>query len=309
MTHPASCLPPTILPGRRGQAGQEVRPVSRWIGVYGEGARRRFQALAFALEPLVRRVVPVRQPVFVVGCPPSGTTVFTDALARHPDLANLSEGAWIWDAAYRSREGDHARAACDLTPSERRRISGIVRLYMAPRPGRTCLNKHPRNSLRIGFLEALFPGARFIHVVRDGRAVVASLLAAGERKESRQGSPFGNFCKPPGWRDHLHRPPVEQAAHQWNEIVRLTRAALADLAPARHIELRYEAFCAPPAAALAHCDCALCLPSFDRDLSHLALNNRNHKWRSQLSPADLLAVHRICGPLLLDLGYPVEAGG
>lgn len=45
--------------------------------------------------------------------------------------------------------------------------------------------KTPRNVLVFSELLSVFPTARFIHVVRDPRAVVASLLQVGKRQKKR----------------------------------------------------------------------------------------------------------------------------
>jgi hypothetical protein len=46
---------------------------------------------------------------------------------------------------------------------------------MSPSPCFTLVEKSPINALRIGFLEAIAPGARFVHIVRDGVDVAYSI--------------------------------------------------------------------------------------------------------------------------------------
>jgi len=55
---------------------------------------------------------------------------------------------------------------------------------------------------RAGFIRAAFPGARFIHVVRDGRAVVASDL---------QVSWWRGYLGP----EHMHRPMAPEYREEW----------------------------------------------------------------------------------------------
>jgi hypothetical protein len=180
---------------------------------------------------------------------------------------------------------------------------------MAGRWGKRFLNKHPRNTLRIGFLDALFPDSRFIHLVRDGRGVIASLLKERGARDSRQVTPYGNFCKPIAWRDYLERPAVEQAARQWVDLVTYARRALAALGARRSLEIRYEDFCADPAAVLADCDRFCGLRPQGGHLLPTAgeLGNRNHKWRAAFSTQDLDTIMEIGGPLLRELGYVIDA--
>jgi len=85
-------------------------------------------------------------------------------------------------------------------------------------------NPHYADPFNHGTLELiadLFPGSRFIHIIRDGRDVVSSLM----RKRSGEGKPWVSF---------------EQAHHTWERHTRLGRDFGHSLPPNRYIELRYE---------------------------------------------------------------------
>ncbi|WP_243042647.1 sulfotransferase family protein [Dyella sedimenti] len=151
---------------------------------------------------------------FVVGCPRSGTTIVQALLARHPAIYTLPETAffeqlhgdlaWRWGDAqvrpsrrrWRQRLGltrRHMReafAALHLQLTGRRPIrpTGLHRRTLAQRflalldgsaaaAGRQMwLEKTPNHLLYIPEIQALAPDARFIHVVRRGEDVLASLM-------------------------------------------------------------------------------------------------------------------------------------
>jgi hypothetical protein len=46
---------------------------------------------------------------------------------------------------------------------------------MSPRTGFTLVEKSPINALRLGYLDAITPAARFVHIVRDGTDVTSSI--------------------------------------------------------------------------------------------------------------------------------------
>ena len=159
-----------------------------------------------------RMALRVGRPLFVGGCPRSGTTLLQVMLDMHPDLAMPRETNFIRDLYWRrARFGDlrdpaNRRAAAQwifsdrehltrrllhrrLTPEEAIReiaaspptigsiIERCVRLHDpdAPRWG----DKRPAYSGFIGPLLAMFPDAQYVNVVRDPRGVVASQLAMG----------------------------------------------------------------------------------------------------------------------------------
>jgi hypothetical protein len=190
------------------------------------------------------RNVSVRAPLFVVGAPRSGTTHFAELLARHPDLGNVSEAQSLWDPNYLDPEGDHAIRVEHATAAQVRRIRRRFAFALA-RSGRPrLLHKNPRSSVRIDFARHVFPDARFVHLIRDGRAVTRSILQKIDDEPFRQTAPFGHFCKPEGWRDWRHAPPVERTVWQWRRIVETILEKRDELGD-RYLELRYEDLARP----------------------------------------------------------------
>jgi hypothetical protein len=165
------------------------------------------------------------------------------------------------------------------------------------------VNKHPRNSLRIGYLRAVFPDARFVHVIRDGRAVASSILSQIGRRERRQKRPMGGFAKPPGWRAMLRDDLAEQTALQWQAIVRSVREQRAALGPA-YTEVRYETLCAQPRESYRELFRYAGLRADDAALVGIPERlEESEGWRERLSPEQLASIDKAAGELLRELGY------
>lgn len=119
--------------------------------------------------------------VFIVGSPRSGTTLFGDVLDLHPQIVNWYEPYFVFDRYFRDHPDDR-RTADDAQPHVARYLQREMAFYQRHRGGRIITEKSPRNSLKIPFLRAVFPQARFIHILRDGRDVTLSIRAEWERR-------------------------------------------------------------------------------------------------------------------------------
>jgi hypothetical protein len=119
----------------------------------------------------VSRVLPTfdppGRPIFVLGCPRSGTSLLLQALLRSPDLRSVqSEGHILWDEFHHPRDrgwDSDALAAEDATERERQYVYCAIRLWTR---GKRFVDKTPENSLRVGYLDALFPDAVFVFLRR-----------------------------------------------------------------------------------------------------------------------------------------------
>ncbi|MBD3305653.1 hypothetical protein GF339_04680 [candidate division KSB3 bacterium] len=124
------------------------------------------------------------QPLILIGAARSGTKLVRDLIAHHPDVSKIP-----YDINYIWRLGNehlpHDELSPDmLTPQIRRRI---VRYCGRHSEGNAVLiEKTVSNCLRIPFVHAVFPEAKFLHLVRDGRDVVESV--------------YRQWLAPPDWR-------------------------------------------------------------------------------------------------------------
>jgi hypothetical protein len=139
--------------------------------------------------------------VFIVGSPRSGTTVLGEILDRHERICQWYEPYFVWDKKFRYASHDQ-RSEKDATPDVKKQIFADFSRYRKDSENRIIVDKSPRNSLKIPFVRAIFPSARFIHILRDGRDATLSIHKEWQRRinivsdRSRAGAfNYGNALK------------------------------------------------------------------------------------------------------------------
>jgi hypothetical protein len=249
--------------------------------------------------------VSIDRPIFIVGPHRSGTTLLYEVLGRHPDLGYFNRqdrrfpgaprmAAWltrlsghdrpreaqpVWDRF--KRGGDDTMTAEHATPDVsvwfRRRVATTLRLRGAPR----FVAKYPRLSLRLDWLDAIFPDALFVHVQRDWRAVVNSTVNRQAKRRRRGGGWFG--VHHPGW-EEMGELPMEVVATRQFVAVTETLEAAAQRFAGRLFPLRYEGLCREPLDTLSGLLASVDLrwsADFERSVP-TNLRSANFKWREQL---------------------------
>jgi hypothetical protein len=260
---------------------------------------RAASALAHVLYPILPILrSKIKRPIFIVGCSRSGTSIFVDLFTRHPETANWSEASQVFELDYYNPGIDHFKDETHVAESDRRRLVVFFSLYQCLRGRQRFVNKHPQNSLRIRYLNAIFPDAIFIHVTRDPLPVVYSNMVKEKAERFRRLIPFGNFPKPRNWLELGHEAPESRFANQWLQVTsEIRRAAQEVLNPLRYIEIDYRSFCADPMAELVRLDgfCGL-KPAVRRghDIPK-RLEVDDSKWRSGLSEAQIKTISSIVG--------------
>ena len=114
-------------------------------------------------------------PVIIIGAGRSGTNMLRDLLAQLPQFSTwpCDEINYIWRHGNRGFATDEfAREMADDKTA--RYIRKQFQKFAAKHPGTSVVEKTCANSLRCGFIHQIFPEARFIHIMRDGRDVAAS---------------------------------------------------------------------------------------------------------------------------------------
>jgi hypothetical protein len=168
---------------------------------------------------------------------------------------------------------------------------------------------------RIGYLSSIFEDALFVHVIRDGRAVVESLMRVPFWKDSYR-------MQEPAWRggltdEHLARwreqdaSPLGLAAVQWCAILDTARREASELAPGRYAEILYEDFVRDPHRVLDEIVefCRLRRDPGPHDFldRRVELRDLSHRWRERLEPEQLGMLNGLMGESLRELGYSDDA--
>lgn len=165
------------------------------------------------------------------------------------------------------------------------------------------LSKRIANNRRLGLLARAFPQARFVEIVRDGRAVAAS-LAKVDWWETDPVWWYGGL--PSDWRA-AGGDPWELCARNWVEEVRAVRDGLVAVPGERVLSLRYEDLVEAPGEAVAGVLQFSGLDPADARwraaFASVRFPDNNQRWRNSFSSADLDLVERVQRPELLHYGY------
>lgn len=242
-------------------------------------------------------------PILLVGSPNSGTQILAKAISLHPAIGDRSEARLLWDKDFHTKKNDTLKTAGDVRKADLIRVRGNFCYYQWLSGKLVVLNRHPENSLRIHFMKKIFPSAKIIHIVRDGRASVCSNYRSARRKKDRRSNPFGSYLRPPGWREYVDRPVLEQLAYMWKETV-LYAAVEGRKYGDDYMEVFYEELPAQAAGIVRRIWDWVGLKFTDDLLGGLpSFENRNYKWTTELTKAEIAAIESIAGPGLRYFGY------
>lgn len=261
------------------------------------------------------------RPFFVIGCIRSGTTLVRLMLDSHPQIAIPPESHFVVQGpgahedvgAALERILAHSRfKEWELDPEQVRReaasrrvgtypdlLDCVFGLFAAARGKARWGDRTPRYAFHVPRLLELFPDAQFIHVIRDGREVAASIY------------------------EHRWTGSVISAADQWRRTVAAGRR-WATLGPERYREVRLDRLVESPARELQglcaflgesfapemlayHRDARSRVPSSERKRAdhtstELAPTPGLRDWTVGLTRREQLAVEAVCAHCLTELG-------
>jgi hypothetical protein len=220
-----------------------------------------------------------------------GVDAFVEQLTRHYGFRRTGLQPDLVRARLREEGTDTVADAVRL----------VFSLYAAGQGKRRYAEKTPVNVVHMPTLARVFPEARFIHLIRDGRDVALSYLDAD----------FGVNS-------------VAESAIYWQRFVKIGRRDGRRLGPERYREIRYEDLVEDPESSLRSLCDFVALP-FDRgmlsyhrraddlmvNLSHRQYHQRLHlpptrglrDWRRDMRSEDVLLFEALAGKTLAELGY------
>ncbi len=249
----------------------------------------------------------VRNPCFIIGCGRSGSTFLRRTLATHPDLAVYPSEAnrhWHPDLyPWSSRKVDappiwldpkqFSQASTGTWSGERATaIRALFGAFQIARRGRVLVNKSAMVHFMMPTMLETFPPAKFIHLVRDGRAVA---LSSAKRKGDAEQNREQDFNET-----------LDATSRFWQaSMVEITRQVIElRLKEDRFLEIRYEDLCADPTKGLRTIARFLGVqPDPLLELKAGPFRLMNYKFSAQLAPGTLYRISGLMTEGLADKGY------
>ena len=118
---------------------------------------------------------------FIVGSPRSGTTLMGCILDEHPEIAHWYEPVFVIDKFFKNALDD-IRLMEDATPKVKNYIRQEFAYFQRHTHKLLVVDKNPLNSFKTEFLHEIFPEAKFIHMLRDGRDSTHSIHVEWTRR-------------------------------------------------------------------------------------------------------------------------------
>ena len=112
-------------------------------------------------------------PIFVIGSTRSGTTMLGRVLGGLPGMVYWHEPKTVSRIGHAYRSHDRATPK-DATKVATHHIRRAMLRFQREGGDARVVEKNPRNAAKVAFLHAVFPEAKFIHIYRDGRAMLSS---------------------------------------------------------------------------------------------------------------------------------------
>lgn len=284
------------------------------------------------------------RPIFIFGTGRSGTTIFHKMLSEHPSVVwtshlcnffpqrlSLNRGLMylqdiplindisrrllkpvevykFWDYYFSGFSLPYRDLkSSDMTPAIERRLKEANTALATDKRGRV-LHKITGWS-RIDFLSQAFPDAKFIHIIRDGRAVANSMLNV---------SFWDGWQGPDKWLygsiPQEYRKVWEESGESFTVLAAITWMILVDAAEDavnsvgedRVLSIRYEELCSDSdkilKSALEFCELEES-DIFNKKIQKYRLRSNDEKYKQDLSPEQIEVMERVMQNHLKKYGY------
>lgn len=178
----------------------------------------------------------VKNPIFILSAPRSGSTLLFETLMRHKQIWSFGDEGHAWierfphlrpvpggvESNRLTREHLNPALAHQLRIDMLRGLKSRQGQRVSPNSGVIrVLEKTPKNCLRVPFINTLYPDARFIYLYRDPKESVSSIMEGWRHQRfvtyGDVRTAHGRWCflRPPRWKSMINRPIHEIAAFQW----------------------------------------------------------------------------------------------
>ncbi|HSE39379.1 MAG TPA: sulfotransferase [Acidobacteriota bacterium] len=254
---------------------------------------------------------------FIVGCARSGTSILGELIASHPAVKYIFEAHSIWELGGMGEDGSHRLTAEHVSPAIKAEIESWFRDQA--QDTHMLVEKNPRNILRIPYIREIFPEAKLIHIIRDGRDVACSMIPGA-------GGTEWYHLRPPSWKSYYDAySGAIRCAFAWRDIVEI---GLQDLQNVSHLQIRYEDLVFSPNSTIRSIFSYMGLDlhpaviefgnqianntTFAYHASHQDrwFQNNHHKrigrWRENLTRREQEKINELLTPLLDRLGYSTD---
>ena len=122
------------------------------------------------------------------------------------------------------------------------------------------IDKTPPNAYRVSYLEALYPDAKFIYLIRNKADNVRSLMNAWNHKRkfkfpyrkylTKDSKFIWKFNIPEDWQDYINKPLEQICAHQYDDLHEKARNAFSKMDSSKWMEIKFEDLLANPDAVI-----------------------------------------------------------
>jgi len=224
------------------------------------------------------------------------------------DRIRPGESYRFWDRyAFGFSEPCRDLVRSDVSPRVKRQLHVAFEAMLTARRNRLLLKI--TGWPRLGYLNEVFQDARFIHIMRDGRAVASSLLHVDF---------WRGWYGPQGWRAGLLSPQDQAlwerydrsftalAGIEWRIQMRAVEAARKQVDPGRFLEIKYESFCEQPLETFRQVLAFTELPSssaLEQAVKSARIKSTSNRWRDDLSPGQQVILDDLLREDLRRYGY------
>jgi hypothetical protein len=180
-----------------------------------------------------------------------------------------------------------------------RKLKGDIEMHLEVTGKPRFINKRTANTQRLRLMNRMFPEAYYVHMVRDGRAVINSYLKVDFWKDM---TVWWLGKKVSEW-ERDGKDPVELAAKHWRRNFEeiLTNRSLFK----HYMEVRYEDFVKEPGKEIHRITdfCEISFPDNYQAIIPATLPNMNYKWKQGLTAKQIEVIEKNTRDLLEQLGY------